>query len=86
METDGIVNSELVSKNIGWIYEVGREEPEIQGSGSSWYNVIRTRDEVEVFRLFKEKAYYNYILRSRKENGRIIRQYYNFRSKTWNED
>ena len=85
METDGIVNSELVSKNVSWIYEVGREEPEIQGSGSSWYNVVRTRDEAEAFRLFKEKAC-NYILRTCKENGRTIRQYYNFCSKTWIED
>ena len=85
MDTDGIVSSEIVSKNVSWIYEVGCEEPEILGSGSSWYNVVRTRDEAEAFRLFKEKAC-NYILRTRKENGRIIRQYYNFRSRTWNED
>lgn len=43
-------------------YETGIEEPEILGSGSSFYNVITTADESEAFQAF-HKGSRNYLLK-----------------------
>lgn len=67
-----------------WIYETGRDEPEILGSGSYTYNVVKTKDEDEAFCLFKECAR-NYISRSRKVNSEKVYQWYDSYSKTWIE-
>jgi len=67
-----------------WLYETGRDEPEILGSGSRTYNVVRTKDEDEAFRLSKECAR-NYISRSRKVNGEKVYQWYDPYSKSWIE-
>lgn len=39
-------------------YETGIEEPEILGSGSSFWNVISTIDEDEAFKLFHKGRNY----------------------------
>ena len=68
-----------------WLYETGRDEPEILGSGSTYYNIFRTRDE----KLALEKAfdgYRNYLIRSRKENGKEIRQWYDGPTRKWIND
>lgn len=80
--TEGISIPESVPEKIEWIYETGRDEPEILGSGSYTYNVVRTKDEAEAFKLSKEGAR-NYISRYRKVNGRTIYQWYDPYSKTW---
>ena len=67
-----------------WIYETGREELEILGSGVHRYNVVRTADEKEAFELSKTGAR-NYIARMRKVNGETVRQWYDLYSKTWIE-
>lgn len=67
-----------------WIYETGREELEILGSGVHRYNVVRTTDEKEAFELSKTGAR-NYIARMRKVNGETVRQWYDLYSKTWIE-
>ena len=67
-----------------WVYETGREEPEILGSGSREYNVVRTKDEAEVFRLSKEAAR-NYISRSCVINGKRVNQWWDGYSKKWIE-
>lgn len=83
LNTDGlIVKSE--QPKIEWVYETGREEPEILGSGSHLYNVVRTKDEAEAFKLSKECAR-NYISRYRKVNGEKVCQWYDPYSKTWIE-
>lgn len=51
-----------------WVYETGREEPEILGSGSQEYNVVRTTNQGQAFLLSKE-AGRNYLIRSRTING-----------------
>lgn len=43
-------------------YETGIEEPEILGSGSSFYNVVTTIDENEAFQAF-HKGSRNYLYR-----------------------
>ena len=43
-------------------YETGIEEPEILGSGSSFYNVVTTSDESEAFQAFY-KGNRNYLLK-----------------------
>lgn len=83
LNTDGlIVKSE--QPKIEWVYETGREEPEILGSGSHLYNVVKTKDKEETFRLSKECAR-NYISRYRKVDGKRIYQWYDPYSKTWIE-
>ena len=68
LNTDGlIVKSE--QPKIEWVYETGREEPEILGSGSHLYNVVKTKDKEEAFRLSKECAR-NYISRYHKVDGK----------------
>lgn len=83
LNTDGlIVKSE--QPKIEWVYETGREEPEILGSGSHLYNVVKTKDKEEAFRLSKECAR-NYISRYHKVDGKRIYQWYDPYSKTWIE-
>ena len=65
-----------------WRYEVGREEPEILGSGSSYYSQKICHSDTEAFELVKQ-AGRNYIHRQRKENGKIVKQYYDFYDKEW---
>lgn len=69
-------------KEKAWTYEVGREEPEILGSGSTFYNVETTTDEVEAFELLK-KAARNYLIRYKKINGIKIIEYYEPYQKIW---
>ncbi len=66
-----------------WLYETGREESEIYGSGSRYYNVFYTRDlEVAL-----KKAYEGgrtYLSRScRKEDGTTATQTYDGINKEW---
>ena len=79
-----VANNEKDRENAEWIYETGREEPEILGSGSREYNVVRTRDEAEAFRLSKEAAR-NYITRSCVINGKKVYQWWDGYSKKWIE-
>ena len=65
-----------------WIYETGREEPEILGSGSSYYSVETTRDEKEAFELFKKCAR-NYLIRYKKINGVKITEFYDSIKNAW---
>ena len=69
-----------------WIYETGREEPEILGSGSSFYNVVKTKDEQKAFELAFD-GYHNYLVRYKKEGGVTTnRQWYDGYSKSWIDD
>ncbi len=68
-----------------WLYETGREEPEILGSGSNWSNVETTYDEQKAFELAKDGTR-NYLIRKRKIDGRTITQWYDGYSKSWIED
>ena len=68
-----------------WIYETGRDEPEILGSGSHLYNMIHTKDEAEAFKLSKECGR-NYIERYRYVNGEKVSQWYNQFAKTWEDN
>lgn len=45
-----------------WIYETGRDEPEILGSGSTYYNVLTTRNQQEAIEASK-KCSRNYLIR-----------------------
>ena len=67
-----------------WTYETGRDEPEILGSGSTYYNIERTKDEKLAYKLSQELNR-NYLLRRKRENGIKITQYWNFDSKQWED-
>ncbi len=67
-----------------WIYETGRSESEILGSGSREYNIVRTKDEAEAFRLSKEAAR-NYISRSCIIKGKKVYQWWDGYSNKWIE-
>lgn len=74
------------SQDIDWIYETGREESEILGSGSNFYDVIKTKDEQKAF---KEalNGYHNYLIRYKKKDGvTIAHQWYDGYSKSWIDD
>jgi CYTH domain-containing protein/predicted ATPase len=66
-----------------WIYETGREESEILGSGSSYYNVFKTKNEEEALKEAMN-GYRNYLVRYKKKNGiTISRQWYDGHAKIW---
>lgn len=79
-----VVKYEKQRAEAEWIYETGRSESEILGSGSREYNVVRTKDEAEAFRLSKEAAR-NYISRSCVINGKRVYQWWDGYSKKWIE-
>lgn len=79
---EGCKHKHRLKSYAPWTYETGREEPEILGSGSQWYSVIKSKDEEEIFRLSKE-AGRNYIRRYRKENGLTVSQQYNMYTQEW---
>ena len=69
-----------------WIYETGREESEILGSGSSYYDVFKTNDEEQALKELMN-GYRNYLIRYKKKNGiTIARQWYDCHSKSWIDD
>ena len=69
-----------------WIYETGREESEILGSGSTYYNVIKTKDEQKAFKEAMDGSH-NYLVRYKKKDGiTITRQWYDGYSKSWIDD
>ena len=78
----GIDMTEHEPKEIKWVYATGREEPEILGSGSHEYNVVRTTNEAKAFELAKE-AGRNYITRSRTINGVRETQWWDGYTKKW---
>ena len=67
-----------------WIYETGKEEVEILGSGSSFCNVVTTRDENEAFKLAKESNR-NYLTRTKYTKEGTIRQFYDIKE-GWIDD
>jgi coproporphyrinogen III oxidase len=67
-----------------WIYETGREEPEILGSGSHLYDVVKTKDAAEALSLAKECGR-TYLKRYRHTNCEKIVQWYNQFAKSWME-
>ena len=73
-------------KEPEWIYETGREESEILGSGSTYYNVIETKNEKKAF----EEAFNgtrNYLIRYKIVDGTTQnRQWYDGNSKSWIDD
>lgn len=58
-----------------WIYETGKEEPEILGSGSNYSLQFASTDFNKVLEAFS-KGSRNYLIRSRYEQGRIVREEY----------
>ena len=69
-----------------WIYETGREESEILGSGSTYYDVIKTKDEQKAFKKAMD-GYHNYLVRYKVKDGiTIARQWYDGYSKSWIDD
>ena len=82
-DIDTTVLSKDTAAESPWIYETGREESEILGSGSSYYNVKTTKDEQKAFEEAKN-GYNNYLIRYKIENGMTVsHQWYDSHSKSW---
>lgn len=80
------LNLEHEHKNVSdWTYETGREEPEILGSGSQYYNVVITKNKEKALKEYKE-AGRNYLKRYRIVNNKKEHQLYDCLSKTWLSD
>lgn len=77
-----IPENTLCEPEGAWIYEVGREEPEILGSGSNKYHVVNTEEEHKAFQLLQE-AGRNYIKRSRTVHNTRETQWWDFDTKQW---
>lgn len=76
----------IIEEENPWIYETGREESEILGSGSTYYDVIKTKDEQKAFKEAMD-GYHNYLVRYKKKDGiTIARQWYDGYSKSWIDD
>lgn len=85
LRTDDILTNDNINETK-WIYETGREESEILGSGSNHYNVTRTHDEHKAFELAMNTSN-NYLIRYKIENHKTIaRQWYDFQCKHWIDD
>ena len=56
---------------LEWNYETGREESEILGSGSTYYDVIKTKDDQKAFKEAMD-GYHNYLVRYKKKDGITI--------------
>ena len=66
-----------------WIYETGRDEPNILGSGTHMYNVFKSYDADRVFERQKQDKG-NYIRRYHKIDGRVEDvQYWNQYTQKW---
>jgi CYTH domain-containing protein len=79
-------NTNEKDDETNWIYETGKEEPEILGSGSSYSCVVTTSNEDSAFRFFKENCR-NYLIRKKVINGKtIFQQWYDNYSKSWIDD
>lgn len=65
-----------------WIYEAGREIPEVLGSGSEYSFIAHTNNEKEAFKLMDNKMR-NYLIRSKHKNGKRIVEWYDFEKKEW---
>lgn len=65
-----------------WTYETGRTTPEILGSGNKKQDVVRTKNEEEAFKLFKEDNR-NYLTRERFFAGAIHTQWYDEENSRW---
>lgn len=66
-----------------WIYETGKEIPEILGSGSEYRNVQHTKDETKAFRLYRENSN-NYLIRYKlNKNLRNEQEYWDEFNKEW---
>ena len=77
---------EVKEEDIPWIYETGRDEPEILGSGSMTYNVFKTKNEEEAYKAAFD-GLRNYLIRYKKKDGvTITRQWYSGDSKCWIDD
>ena len=74
---NAVSDKEKAYAEAEWVYETGREEPEILGSGSNFYSVVYTKDETEAFELVKQAAR-NYIDRTCYVEGKRVRQWYDF--------
>ena len=65
-----------------WRYETGVEDPNILGSGSSYYNVIHPATEAEAIEAYKN-GHRNYLQRSRRENGHTVIEFYEEEQNRW---
>ena len=61
-------------EKTNWSYIISKETPEIMGSGSTFSNIVRTRDEKKAFELLSDGR--NRLERIGKVNGEMIVQYY----------
>lgn len=83
---ENLIEKDNLKEEIPWIYETGREESEILGSGSTYYDIIKTKDEQKAFKEAMD-GYHNYLIRYKKKDGTTIcRQWYDGYSKSWIDD
>lgn len=65
-----------------WIYETGREESEILGSGSNYSHIYKTKDFEMALKEFKD-GYRNYLVRKRRIDGIQEVEFYDVQDKCW---
>lgn len=70
------------SDKDGVYYETGEEVPEVLGSGSTFYNVITTKDETFARSELKKRGR-NYLLRYTKTHGNTYSEWWDSASKCW---
>lgn len=67
-----------------YTYETGIEKPEILGSGSQFYNVFTTNDEIEALKEYNKNR--NYLIRISYQNKRRIVEYYDDETKEFKKE
>lgn len=79
---DGIDVPVKAATTTEWMYETGREEPNILGSGSNQYNVVFTRHEDKALQLYRTEGR-NYLIRRCKHKNHTVIQYWDASKKEW---
>ena len=68
---------------MDWIYETGREEPEILGSGSRYYDIWTTTDEQEALKYFYSDSRTCLIRYKYDKNRNKTKEWYETISREW---
>lgn len=84
-ETEYSRRKDTVNHKTGWVYETGRFEPEILGSGGDYSDVYKTEDmEDAISHATAPDSRRNYLVRYRKdESQRTVAETYDRRTGTW---
>lgn len=86
VDREKLVVIKNANKESDWIYETGKEVPEILGSGSDYYNVQTVKEEEAAFKLLHNGTN-NYLIRFKLRKGlREEQEYWDKNDQKWHKN